>query len=391
MIKSIYGLRQSPREWFTKFSDAVLNYGFHQSKCDSSMFIHETDISYTVLLVYVDDIILTGSNVTRINAIKEYLGTHFKFKDLGHLNYFLGIEIARSKEGIYLHQRKYALNLLASAGLTAAKPSKIPMDSKQSLTNETGTLLQDGGSYRRLVGQLIYLTITRPDLTYPVHILSQFMAKPTNVHWQAALKLLRYIKHSPGQRLLLSASSPLMLKVYSDADWGSCPMTRRSLSGYCVMLGNSLISWKCKKQNTVARSSAESEYRSMANAVCEVTWLYNLLVELSFSVPKPIPLLCDNTSAIQIAENPILHERTKHIELDCHLVRDKVKQGFIQPTYLSTKQQPADLLTKALSAERLRMLLGKLGVCNYFTSSNLKEGIEHNSSDNVNTNSSQGS
>lgn len=381
LLRSIYGLKQSSREWFTKFSTLVLTYGFQQSKCDSSMFIHRTTDSFTVLLVYVDDIILTGSNITQISAVKQFLATKFKLKDLGHLNYFLGIEIARSKEGIYIHQRKYALNLITSAGLLAAKPSIIPMDSKQVFTTTMGTPMQDGGPYRRMIGQLIYLTITRPDITYPVHILSQFMSTPTTVHWNAALKLLRYIKNSPGQGLLLSASSPLELSVFSDADWGTCPMTRRSLSGYCVMLGKSLLSWKCKKQNTVARSSAEAEYRSMANAVCEATWLFNLLRELSIPIPTPLPLFCDNSSALQIAENPILHERTKHIALDCHLVRDNVKSGFICPTYLSTKIQPADLFTKSLASARLSSLLGKLGVCNLFHNSNLREDIEHDATD----------
>lgn len=122
------------------------------------------------------------------------------------------------------------------------------------------------------------------------------------------------------------------------------------------MLVNSLISWKCKKQSTVARSSAEAEYRSLATTLCEVSWLFNLLQELQFNIPRPIPMYCDNTSAIHIAENPVLHERTKHIELDCHFIRDKVKAGLVQPLYLSTTQQPADLLTKPLSASRLQHL-----------------------------------
>lgn len=141
------------------------------------------------------------------------------------------------------------------------------------------------------------------------------------------------------------------------------------------MLGNSLISWKCKKQNTVARSSAEAEYRSMANALCEVTWIFNMLTEIKFKIPRPIVLYCDNNSAIHIAENPVLHERTKHIELDCHLIRDKVKEGFILPTYLASLQQPADLLTKALPSHSLKYLLSKLGVVNKFPTTNLREDV----------------
>lgn len=378
LIKSLYGLRQAPREWFDKFAAAILTYGFTQSKSDNSLFYLHTSDSFLMLLVYVDDIILTGSSILHITKVKDFIAQNFKMKDLGSLKYFLGLEISRNTGGIYIHQRKYALNLLNSTGLQDAKPSNITMAAQHNLTYDSGTLLDNSqaSTYRRLVGQLIYLTITRPDITYPVHILSQFLAKPTDAHFAAAMKLVRYIKNAPGQGLLFSASSALELKVYTDADWASCPMTRRSISGYCVMLGDSLLSWKCKKQNTVARSSAEAEYRSMANALCEVTWIFNLLTELHFQIPRPIVMYSDSNSAIHIAENPVLHERTKHIELDCHLIRDKVKEGFILPTYLSTFHQPADLLTKALPAHRLKALLLKLGVSNLLSTTNLRGGIK---------------
>lgn len=228
LIKSIYGLKQSPREWFDKFRFALLQFGFVQSRGDTSLFYLKTVNTFTILLVYVDDIILTGSCVKQIAKVKDYLASQFKLKDLGHLNYFLGIEIARSSAGIYIHQRKYALSLLETTGLLGAKPSSIPMEAHLKLQDSTGCALSDASVYRRLVGQLIYLTITRPDISYPV--LSQFMSSPTDVHWQAALKLVRYIKRAPGQGLFLSASSSLSLKAFCDADWATCPMTRRSLS-----------------------------------------------------------------------------------------------------------------------------------------------------------------
>nr|XP_017228664.1 PREDICTED: uncharacterized mitochondrial protein AtMg00810-like [Daucus carota subsp. sativus] len=314
-----------------------------------------------MLLVYVDDIILTGFLPSKLSTVNDFLGTQFKLKNLGPLKYFLGLEIERSRYGISVHQKKYALNILASNGMLNVKPSSITMQAQHSLQNTSGLILNvnEATAYRRLVGQLIYLTITRLDITYSVHILSQFLAHPTDMHRAAALRLVRYIKNAPTQ------------------DWAACPMTRRSLSGYCVLLGDSLISWKCKKQNTVARSSAEAEYRSMANAICEVTWIYNFLTELKFKIPRPIVLYCDNNSAIHIAENPVLHERTKHIELDCQLIRDRVKEGFILPTYLSTVHQPADILTKALPAHRLQQLLSKLRVVNQpVSNSNLRRDVK---------------
>ncbi|XP_074363897.1 uncharacterized protein LOC141704569 [Apium graveolens] len=198
LIKSLYGLRQAPREWFTKFSDALLEYGYIQSKADSSLFVFHTSSTFTALLVYVNDIVLTGSCESSIKAVKDFLQSRFKPKDLGHLHYFLGIEIATSSKGIYLQKRKYALSLIHQAGLLAAKPSKITLAAQHNLHHLSGFPLSDGTPYRHLVDQLIHLTITRPELSYPVSILSQFLAKPTDIHLQTALKLIKYLKQSPG-------------------------------------------------------------------------------------------------------------------------------------------------------------------------------------------------
>ncbi|CAM8999786.1 unnamed protein product [Rhodiola kirilowii] len=175
--------------------------------------------------------------------------------------------------------------------------------------------------YRRLVGKLIYLTVTRPDLAYSVHVLSQFMSKPNTDHMDAAHRVLRYIKAAPTQGLFFSSDPELILQAYCDADRAACPLTKRSLIGFCVLLGDSLISWKTKKQTTVSRSSAKSEYRSMAQTTCELVWLHGLLRDLHITVPTPIAIYCDNNAALHIAKNPVYHERTKHVEVDCHLVR----------------------------------------------------------------------
>lgn len=213
---------------------------------------------------------------------------------------------------------------------------------------------------------MIYLTITRPDNSYSVHILSQFLASPRDCHLQAAYKVVRYLKSTLGQGILLSSSSPLQLIAYSDADWGSCPQSRQSLTGYCVTIGNSLISWKAKKQPTVSRSSAEAEYRVMADVCCEIQLLLQLLSELGCKNLTPVTLFCDNKSALYIASNPVFHERTKHTEIDCHLIRAKIQQGVIKTAHLGSASQPADLFTKSLSSISLQFLLSKLGVCNLF-------------------------
>jgi hypothetical protein len=236
------------------------------------------------------------------------------------------------------------------------------MEQQHDLARVEGPLYDDPEQYRRLVGRLIYLTITRPELSYVVHTLAQFMKAPCVPHWQAALRVLHYLKSHPGQGLFLSARSPLRLTAYCDSDWAACPITRRSLSGYFVMLGDSPVSWKTKKQPTVSRSSAEAEYRAMAVVCCELVWLKSLLRSLGVHHSAPMHLFCDSQSAIHIAANPVFHERTKHIEVDCHFVRDLVQSGEVVTHHIRTSEQPADLFTKALGRNQFQTLLGKLGI-----------------------------
>ncbi|XP_042980164.1 uncharacterized mitochondrial protein AtMg00810-like [Carya illinoinensis] len=237
-----------------------------QSKSDYSLFTRKEGNVFVALLVYVDDILLASNDMLTVEAIKIDLNNQFKLKDLGPVKYFLGMEVARTKQGISIYQRKHALELLDGVGLLGFKPVNFPMDTHSKLSKEDGELLEDATTYRRLIGRLIYLTNTRPDITFFVHHLSQFLDHPRMPHMQAALRVLRYIKKAPGYGLFFSASSSIHIKAFADSDWTSCPDTRRSVSGFCVFIGDSLVSWKSKKQKTISRSFAEAEYRSMACA-----------------------------------------------------------------------------------------------------------------------------
>ncbi|CAM8945952.1 unnamed protein product [Rhodiola kirilowii] len=367
--KSLYGLKQAPRQWFSKFADALLSYGFIQSPNDHSLFTLAKGDDFIILLVYVDDIVLTGTSASLIQAIKAYIHSEFRIKDLGLLKYFLGIEVARSSDGIFINQRKYALDLLTEVGLLGCKPSSTPMDIKQKLAISNAPKLEDPTTYRKLVGKLIYLNVTRPDIAFSVHILSQFLAAPTVEHLQAAHRVLRFIKSAPAQGLFYPARASLTVEGFCDADWAACPVSRRSTSGYCIKLGPSLVSWRTRKQTVVSRSSAESEYRAMAQTSCELVWLVSLMRDLRISVSLPISLFCDNRAANHIARNPVFHERTKHIEIDCHVVRHHFSTGFISPQFVGSSEQPADLFTKALPADLLSRLSLKLGVSNFLHAS----------------------
>ncbi|XP_070014235.1 uncharacterized mitochondrial protein AtMg00810-like [Nicotiana sylvestris] len=311
-----------------------------------------------IILVYVDDLLITGSNISLVEEAKHTLHNNFKVKDLGELRYFLGIEVMRSDQGILLNQRKYALELISSTGLAAAKPASTPIELNQKLTtteydkhvgHNGDEELQDVGSYQRLVGQLLYLTITRPDICFAVQVLSQFMQHPKQSHLIAALRVVRYIKGSPGLGIFLKKGPITHLSAFCDSDWAACPNTQRSITGYAVKLGDSLLSWKSKKQQTVSRSLAEAEYRSLAAVTAE-----------------PVDVYCDSKAALQIAANPIFDERTKYIEIDCHFVREKIKSGLLAPHHISTKLQLADLLTKGLGVAQHSFLLSKLGVFDAF-------------------------
>ena len=245
----------------------------------------------------MDDIIVAGPNNEVIHEVKAFLHSKFKLKDLGPLKFFLGIEIARSKAGIVLSQRQYTFQILEDYGFLDSKPVSTPMNPISSLNSEDGVPLEDVTQYQSLIGRLLYLTISRPDITFAVHALSQFLQAPSTVHLQAAHHLLRYIKGSPGQGLFYSASSSTQIKGFSDADWGTCSGTRRSITGYCVFLGDSLVAWKSKKQTTVAKSSAEAEYRSLASATSELLWMQQLLRDFCIVERHPTVLFCDNQAA----------------------------------------------------------------------------------------------
>ncbi|KAM2907145.1 hypothetical protein COP2_046815 [Malus domestica] len=361
--KVIYGLKQSPRAWYAKLSSVLEVAGFKRSHADSSLFVRNGVQGKLVVLIYVDDLIITGDNMDELEALKRSLHQQFAIKDLGSLKYFLGIEMATSSKSLFLNQRKYVLDLLDEAHMVNCKPTRTPLASKLQL-DAPGNLLSNPNVYQRMVGKLIYLTITRPDIAYSVSLISQFMHSPTLVHWTIVKRILRYLKGSIDRGILMQKNESNHILAYTDADWAGNSLDRKSTTGFCTFVGGNLVTWKSKKQTVVARSSAEAEYRAMAATASELIWLKSLLLDLGFTSKEPMSLFCDNQAAMHIASNPVFHERTKHIEVDCHYIRTQVQSKVIETVYTRSHDQLADLFTKALDFTQFQRLLFKLGSIN---------------------------
>jgi hypothetical protein len=359
--KALYGLKQAPRAWFHRLTQALHNLGFIGSLVDTSLFVLHTSSVHIFVLIYVDDIIITGTDLPKINAIISDLQAEFKMKDLGALSYFLGIHVSRNNQGLYLNQAKYVLDLLHRVDMIGAKPYAAPCTSGKKLTKFDGDPLPDPSLYRHIVGALQYCTLTRPDIAYSVNQLCQFLHCPTTTHFQAAKRVLKYLKGTPDHGLLFTPG-PIQLNAYCDSDWAGDPIDRRSTSGYGVFLGHCLLSWQAKKQPVVSRSSTEAEYRAMAIATAELYWLRMLFRELNISLNNPPTLWCDNIGALALASNPIYHARTKHIEVDYHFIREKILHKDMLASYISTEDQSADIFTKGLTSQRFLFLRDKLMV-----------------------------
>jgi hypothetical protein len=360
--RSLYGLKQAPRAWFERFSSVLIDAGFQPSDHDPALFVHTSTRGRTLLLLYVDDMIITGDDSQFIAFVKQRLSETFLMSDLGPLRYFLGLEVTSTSDGIFLSQEKYTQDLLSRAALTDHRTVDTPMELNVHLRPTDGAPLADPTRYRQIVGSLVYLGITRPDITHSVHILSQFVSAPTQLHYSHLLRVLRYLRGTITRRLFFPRSSSLQLQAYSDATWASDPTDRYSLSAYCVFLGSSLIAWKTKKQTAVSRSSAEAELRAMATVTAEVTWLRWLLEDFGVPATAPTSLSTDSTGAISIARDPVKHELTKHIGVDASYMRSQVHDQVVSLHHVPSEVQLADFFTKAQTRAQHRFLLSKLSV-----------------------------
>ncbi|KAL0313918.1 UNVERIFIED_CONTAM: Retrovirus-related Pol polyprotein from transposon RE1 [Sesamum angustifolium] len=352
--RSLYGLKQASRQWNLEFTTQLTAYGFRQSVNDHCLFTLSSAHGFLALLVYVDDVLITGTSDTLIQNVKSYLDRLFTIKDLGSVKYFLGLEVAKSSDGLSVSQHKYICDIVTELHLQDAKTCTTPLPSGLKFSANEGALLQELDRYRRLIGKFLYLGFTRPDISFAVQQLSQFLQHPTQQHWDAAIHVVRYLK---GSSFLLSFS---LHRIHF-----SLVLSRMSIGRRVLIIGglsHKLISRKTKKQNTLSRSSAEAEYRVMATTVCELLWITYILKDFQVPLTTPVPFWCDNQAALHITANPVFHERTKHLDIDCHIVRDQYKAGFISPGYIVGHLQPADAFTKILPVAAFTQSRVKLGL-----------------------------
>ena len=348
--KALYGLKQAPRAWYSRLSEKLVQLGFKASKADTSLFYFSKGGITMFVLVYVDDIIVASSTPQATSALLGDLKEDFALKDLGDLHYFLGIEVNKVKDGILLTQDKYASDLLKRVRMADCKPVSTPLSTSEKLSLHEGTLLGENNTtkYRSIVGALQYLTLTRPDISFSVNKVCQFLHAPTTVHWEAVKRILRYVKQCTGLGLRIHRSVSTLISAFSDADWAGCIDDRKSIGGFAVFLGSNLVSWSARKQPTVSRSSTEAEYKAIANATAEIMWMQTLLYEIGVKTARAVKLWCDNLGTTYLCSNPVFYARTKHIEVDYHFVRERVKHKLLEIDFVSSKDQVADGFTKAL-------------------------------------------
>ncbi|CAN6712060.1 unnamed protein product [Malus baccata var. baccata] len=300
-------------------------FRYVQSHSDHTLFLKRQNGKLTALIIYIDDMIVTGDDQKEIQCLQKYLATEYEMKELGELKYFLGIEVARSKHGIFLSQRKYALDLLAETSMLDCKHIDTLIEQNHRLGLFPDQVPTHKERYQRLVRRLIYLSHTRPDITYAFSVVSQFMHSPSEAHVDVVIHILRYLKMAHGK-----------------------------------------VTWRSKKQKVMARSSVEAEFRGMSHDVCELLWLKNLLRDLGFKPKGAMKLHCNNKAAIEITHNLVQHGRTKHVEIDRHSIKEKLDVGIIMFPFVGSEDQLADVLTKAVSNNVFFNLLDKLGMHDIF-------------------------
>uniref|UniRef100_A0A251VEZ8 Putative zinc finger, CCHC-type n=1 Tax=Helianthus annuus TaxID=4232 RepID=A0A251VEZ8_HELAN len=358
--RALYGLKQAPRAWYSRIDTYFIQHDFKKCTYEHTLYTKDAKEGKLVICLYVDDLIIASSSMKQITDFKEEMKKEFEMTDMGKLHYFLGMEVLYENGNIILSQRKYMRNLLERYKMTQSNTVSTPMEYGLKLSKDDPDETVDGSIYRSLVGSLMYLTNTRPDIMFAVSKVSRFIENPKKSHWEAAKRILKYIKGTLDQGIIYSKGNKQKLVGYSDSDYAGNLDDSKSTSGYIFHLGSGPISWQSKKQKVVALSSTEAEYMALTLAGCQGIWLKGIMDELQGKHKYSIPIYCDNKSTICLARDPVYHGKSKHSRVKYHFIRDLIKKEDVTVLFCATKDQLADIMTKALQPKdflRLKILL----------------------------------
>jgi len=364
--KALYGLKQAPRAWYSRIETYFSKEGFIKCPYEHTLFIKTAGGGKILILcLYVDDLIFTGNDNAMFEEFKKSMKTEFDMTDLGRMKYFLGIEVLQKADGIFITQRKYAQEILERFNMAQCNSVHNPVVPGFKLTKDEEGVAADSTVYKQIVGSLMYLTATRPDLMFSVSLISRYMERPTDSHFQAAKRILRYIKGTIVFGIFYKKGGKAELVGYSDSDYAGDQNDRKSTSGYAFLMTSGAVSWSSKKQPVVTLSTTEAEFVAAASSACQVVWLRRILTILNQEQSNPTVVFCDNISAIKLSKNPVMHGHSKHIDVRFHFLRDLVKDGILELIHCSTQQQVADILTKPLKLDTFLKMRNLLGVHEY--------------------------
>ncbi|KAK1419234.1 hypothetical protein QVD17_28397 [Tagetes erecta] len=361
LSKSLYGLKQSPRAWNTKLNAILMNLKFHRCSQEQAVYRKIVGTNLTLIGVYVDDLIVTGSDLKSIMEFKHDMAKNFEMSDLGKLTYYLGVEVFQGKDEVCIKQEAYAKKILKEAGMLNCNPTHVPMDPNVKVAKFEDEEDFDATRYRKMVGCLRYLLQTRPDLAFSVGVVSRYMQNPKQSHAAIIKQILRYLQGTCGYGIKYNRGANMIIG-YSDSSHNIDEDDGRSTTGHVFYNGSSPITWCSQKQSTVALSSCEAEYMAANAAACQAVWLKELISEISNKKSQPVVLRVDNTSAIALVKNPVFHGKTKHIKSRYHFIRECVANEDVSIEHVSSANQKADILTKALGKLKFKEMREKLGV-----------------------------
>ncbi|WVZ70398.1 LOW QUALITY PROTEIN: hypothetical protein U9M48_019069 [Paspalum notatum var. saurae] len=327
--KALYGPKQAPRAWYARLKSFLLKSGFVMGSVDKTLFLLSRGGNTLIVQIYVDDIIFGGSSHALVSSFAEQMSRKFEMSLMGELQFFLGLQIKQGLEDTFIHQAKYTRDILKKFNMGDSKPMTTPMSTNTALDADEDGEAVDQKEFRGTIGSLLYLTATRPDIQFAVCLYARYQASPRTSHRQAVKRIFRYLKFTPVLGLWYSSGSSLSLRGFSDADHAGCRIDHKSTSGTCQLLGTSLVSWSSRKQASVSLSTTEAEYIAAASCFApKLLWMKATLSDFGLRFGK-IPLLVDSTSRNFVAKNPVLHSKTKHIDVRFHFLRDHYEKGDI--------------------------------------------------------------